>query len=45
MPTFEISGNKLLHVEQKNFTLEKELQTLIENSLVPFQFNSDRLVL
>ena len=33
MPAFEISDNKLLHVEQKNFSLEKELQTLIENSL------------
>ena len=33
MPTFEISDNKLLHVEQKNFSLEKELQNLIEGSL------------
>ncbi len=34
MPIFEISKNKLLPVEQKNFTLEKELQTLVENNLV-----------
>ncbi len=33
MPIFEISGNKLLPVEQKNFSLEKELQTLIESNL------------
>jgi predicted transport protein len=33
MPIFEISKNKLLPVEQKNFALEKELQTLIENNL------------
>ena len=33
MPIFEISKNKLLPVEQKNFVLEKELQSLIENNL------------
>ena len=33
MPIFEISKNKLLPVEQKNFSLEKELQTLIEENL------------
>ena len=33
MPIFEISDNKLLPVEQKNFPLEKELQTLIEVNL------------
>lgn len=33
MPLFEISNNKLLPAEQKNFTLEKELQTLIEENL------------
>lgn len=33
MPIFEISGNKLLPVEQKNFSLEKELQALIESNL------------
>jgi predicted transport protein len=33
VPIFEISGNKLLPVEQKNFSLEKELQTLIESNL------------
>lgn len=33
MPIFEISKNKLLPVEQKNFALEKELQSLIENNL------------
>jgi len=33
MPIFEISKNKLLPVEQKNFSLEKELQSLIENNL------------
>lgn len=33
MPLFEISKNKLLPVEQKNFALEKELQSLIENNL------------
>jgi len=33
MPIFEISNNKLLPVEQKNFALEKELQTLIEGNL------------
>jgi predicted transport protein len=33
MPIFEISDNKLLPVEQKNFALEKELQNLIENNL------------
>ena len=33
MPIFEISKNKLLPVEQRNFSLEKELQTLIEGNL------------
>lgn len=33
MPIFEISENKLLPVEQKNFLLEKELQFLIESNL------------
>ncbi len=33
MPIFEISKNKLLPVEQTNFALEKELQSLIENNL------------
>ena len=33
MPIFEISKNKLLPVEQKNFALEKALQSLIENNL------------
>ena len=33
MPVFEISDNKLLQVEQKNFSLEKELQTIIEGNL------------
>ncbi len=33
MPIFEISNNKLPPVEQKNFSLEKELQTLIEGNL------------
>ncbi|MDX8377679.1 MAG: DUF5655 domain-containing protein [Mariprofundales bacterium] len=34
MPIFEILNNKLLPVEQKNFSLEKELQTLIEGNLI-----------
>ena len=33
MPIFDISENKLIPVEQKNFALEKELQSLIENNL------------
>lgn len=33
MPLFEISGNSLAPVEQTNFSLEKELQTLIEKNL------------
>ena len=33
MPIFNISENKLIPVEQKNFSLEKELQSLIENNL------------
>lgn len=33
MPIFEISENKLFPVEQRNFSLEKELQSLIENNL------------
>ncbi len=33
MPLFEISGDRLLTVEQTNFTAEKKLQGLIENNL------------
>jgi len=33
MPIFEISENRLLPIEQKNFSIEKELQTLIEGNL------------
>ena len=33
MPIFDISGGKLHAVEQKNFSLEKDLQTLIEKNL------------
>ena len=33
MPIFEISETRLSPVEQKNFALEKELQTLIERNL------------
>jgi len=33
VPIFDISGDKLSAVEQKNFALEKELQTLIEKNL------------
>ena len=33
MPIFDISENKLVPVEQKNFSLEKELQSLIEGNL------------
>jgi len=33
VPIFEIQGNKLKPVEQKNFSLEKELQSLIEGNL------------
>lgn len=33
MPMFSISGDKLSAVEQKNFALEKDLQTLIEKNL------------
>lgn len=33
MPIFEISGDKLTRIEQKNFSLEKELQSLIERNL------------
>lgn len=33
MPIFDISGKQLKAVEQTNFDLEKELQTLIENNL------------
>jgi predicted transport protein len=33
LPIFEISQKKLLPVEQKNFSLEKELQALIEDNL------------
>jgi predicted transport protein len=35
MPLFEKSGNNLVPVEQTNFSLEKELQTLIEKNLAP----------
>jgi predicted transport protein len=35
MPIFEISNKRLTPVEQTNFTLEKELQTLIESNLGP----------
>lgn len=33
MPIFDISGDKLSAVEQKNFELEKDLQALIEKNL------------
>ena len=33
MPIFKISENRLFAVEQKNFHLEKDLQTLIEQNL------------
>ncbi len=33
MPIFDISGDRLSAVEQKNFPLEKDLQHLIENNL------------
>ena len=33
MPIFDISGDKLSAVEQRNFALEKDLQTLIERNL------------
>jgi hypothetical protein len=33
MPLFEMSGENLVPVEQANFALEKELQTLIERNL------------
>lgn len=33
MPIFDISGDTLSAVEQKNFALEKDLQTLIEKNL------------
>lgn len=33
MPLFDISGNELTSVEQMNFLVEKELQTLIEKNL------------
>lgn len=33
MPIFDIEGNILSAVEQKNFSLEKDLQTLIEKNL------------
>src|SRR6266545_8099333 len=35
MPIFEISSKHLIPVEQTNFTLEKELQSLIEANLGP----------
>lgn len=33
MPIFDISGDKLSAVEQRNFALEKDLQSLIEKNL------------
>lgn len=33
MPLFEMSGNSLVPVEHTNFSIEKELQTLIEKNL------------
>lgn len=33
MPLFEMSGSRLAQIEQTNFTLEKELQALIEKNL------------
>ncbi|MGH7963738.1 MAG: DUF5655 domain-containing protein [Candidatus Binatia bacterium] len=33
MPLFEMSGNSLVTVEQTNFAVEKELQTLVERNL------------
>lgn len=33
MPLFEISGNRLSSVEQTNFSVEKELQSLMEKNL------------
>lgn len=33
MPIFDISGDKLSAVQQKNFSLEKDLQSLIEKNL------------
>jgi hypothetical protein len=33
MPIFDISCDKLSAVEQRNFALEKDLQTLIERNL------------
>lgn len=33
MPIFDVSGNKLSTVVQKNFALEKDLQTLIEKNI------------
>jgi len=35
MPIFDISNKRLIPVEQTNFTLEKELQSLIESNLGP----------
>ena len=35
MPIFEISNKRLTPIEQINFTLEKELQSLIESNLGP----------
>lgn len=32
MPIFDISGDKLSAVEQRNFALEKDLQRLIERN-------------
>ena len=39
MPLFDISGNDLVAVEQHNFSLERDLQTLIEKNLLTV-FNS-----
>lgn len=33
MPLFEISEGKLVPVEQENFAIERDLQTLIEQNL------------
>jgi predicted transport protein len=35
MPIFEISNKRLIPIEQTNFALEKELQSLIESNLGP----------
>lgn len=33
MPLFELSGHKMISIEQTNFSVEKELQSLVENNL------------